>query len=35
MMEFSIPIMLGVQTHHFYALGGVKAIFSPNVSTTP
>ena len=34
MMEFSIPIMLGLQNHHFYALGGIKAVLIPNVSTT-
>ena len=33
-LELSIPIMLGVQTQHFYALGGVKAVLIPNVSTT-
>ena len=34
MMEISIPMMLGFQTQHFYALGGVKAVLVPNVSTT-
>ena len=33
-MEFTIPIMLGVGIQHFYLLGGVKAIFTPQITTT-
>lgn len=33
MLQFAIPAMIGIKTQHVYALAGVKAIFSPNVST--
>lgn len=33
MIEFAIPVMVGVQWQHFYALAGVRAIVAPDVST--
>ena len=33
MMQLSLPLMIGAQAHHFYALAGAKLVLHPHVAT--